>query len=157
MKIAAYLLLLGLCVTTPMVYAQEDAAPETTTEETAAAEPTIDEKAVKKQARRYWQTKMATKKKAVSILKKVKDVKSAKKAAKSLEKLCKKEVKAPESNEFTDAVERSFLMHIEKLDEQLDEQVERIDGLGGGYSASGEQNEKPMTDELKAAIDKVKA
>ena len=155
MKIAAYLLLFGLCVTTPMVYAQED-APETT-EETTAAEPTLDEKAIKKEARRYWSAKMAIKKKAVSILKKVKDQKSAKKAAKSLEKLCAKELKAPESNEYSEAVERSFIQHIEKYDEQIDEQVERIDEIGGGYSMSGQANDKAMTDELQAAINKVKS
>ena len=91
MKPLAYLLLFGLFAGTPMVFAQEDAEPETT--ESAEAEPEVDEKALKKAANRYWSTKMARMKKAVSALKKVKDKKSAEKTAKSLAKLCKKENK----------------------------------------------------------------
>lgn len=150
MKPLAYLLLFGLFAGTPMVFAQEDAEPETT--ESAEAEPEVDEKAQKKAANRYWATKMARMKKAASALKKVKDKKSAEKTAKSLAKLCKKENKKPEDSEFMAAAEKRYLMHITRLEEQIDEQVQRIEELSG--TAMGTSSESVMTDTLKQAIDK---
>ncbi len=153
MKTIAYLLLLGLFVGTPMVFAQDDAAPETTEE--TAAEPVVDQKALKKAANRYWSTKMARMKKTASVLKKVKDKKSAKKATKTIEGLCKKELNRPEDSEFMDAAEKRFSMHIDKLNEQIDEELERIDGISD-YSNGGNQSDPVMSPELKAAIDKVR-
>lgn len=152
MKTIAYLLLLGLFVGAPMTFAQDDAAPETTEE--TAAEPEVDVKALKKEANRYWSTKMARMKKTASALKKVKDKKSAKKATKTIEGLCKKELKKPEDSEYMDAAEKRFLMHIEKLNEQIDEEVERIKGIGDSSNWSAPA-EKVMTPELEAAINKV--
>ena len=87
MKTIAYLLMFGLILGTPMIYAQDDAEPEKTEEVSEEqAEPEVDVKALKKAANKYWSTKMARKKKAVAILKKVKDEKSAKKAGKNLVK-----------------------------------------------------------------------
>lgn len=150
MKPLAYLLLFGLFAGTPMVFAQEDAEPETT--ESAEAEPEVDEKALKKAANRYWSTKMARMKKAASALKKVKDKKSAEKTAKSLAKLCKKENKKPEDSEFMAAAEKRYQMHISRLEEQIDEQVQRIEELSD--TAMGTSSESVMTDALKQAIDK---
>lgn len=154
MKTIAYLLLLGLFAGTPLVFAQDDAEPETTEE--TAAEPEVDVKALKKEANRYWSVKMARMKKAATTLKKVKDKKSAKKAAKSIEKLCKKENKRPEDSEYMDAAEKRFMIHIEKIEAQLDDEIDRIESLGGSAMGYGGSSEKAMTDELSAAIKKVR-
>lgn len=149
----------GLIAGTPMVYAQDDAAADTETT-TEQAEPEVDVKALKKAANKYWSTKMARKKKAVAILKKVKDEKSAKKAGKNLVKLYnlsgkKKDAPKPEDSEYMDAAEKRFLPHIEKLDEAIDEEVERIEDLGG--SAMGDSsNDDIMTDELRKGIEAAK-
>ena len=119
MKTIAYLLMFGLILGTPMVYAQDEAEPEKTEEVTEEqAEPEVDEKALKKAANKYWSTKMARKKKAVGILKKVKDEKSAKKAGKNLAKLYnltgkKKDAPKPEDSEYMEAAEKRFQSHIE--------------------------------------------
>lgn len=161
MKTIAYLLMFGLILGTPMVYAQDEAEPEKTEEVTEEqAEPEVDEKALKKAANKYWSTKMARKKKAVGILKKVKDEKSAKKAGKNLAKLYnltgkKKDAPKPEDSEYMEAAEKRFQSHIEKLDEAIDEEVKRIEELGS--SAMGDpSNEDIMTEELRKGIEAAK-
>lgn len=161
MKTIAYLLMFGLILGTPMVYAQDEAEPEKTEEVTEdQAEPEVDVKALKKAANKYWSTKMARKKKAVAILKKVKDEKSAKKAGKNLVKLYnlsgkKKDAPKPEDSEYMDAAEKRFLPHIEKLDEAIDEEVGRIEDLGG--SAMGDpSNDDIMTEDLRKGIEAAK-
>ena len=161
MKKIAYLLLFGLVFSTPMVFAQDDAEPEKTEEVSEEkAEPEVDVKALKKAANKYWSTKMAKKKKAASILKKVKDEKSAKKAAKSLTKLYnlsgkKKDDPKPEDSEYMDAAEKRFSSHIEKLDEAIDEEVERIEELGSSAMGTS-SNDDIMTDELRKGIEAAK-
>lgn len=168
MKQIAYMILFGLFACTPLVFAQDD-APETTTKTDSAdtdtakedeeAEPEVDEKALKKAANRYWQTKMAKKKKALSIIKKVKDQKSSKKAAKQLVKLynldgkSKKETKKPEDSEFMDAAEKRFASHIEKLDEQIEEEEARISELDNtAFGSPSEGSGKVMNDDLAKGI-----
>lgn len=166
MKPLAYLTLLGLFACTPMVFAQEDAAPDTTEkaaaeEETSAEEePQVDEKALKKAANRYWQTKMLRKKKAVSILKKVKDKKSGKKAGKQLVKLfnldgkSKKTAPKPEDSEFMEAAEKRFSSHIEKLNESIEAEKERISELDStAMGRPGEDSDSPMNDDLSKGIE----
>lgn len=165
MKPFAYLTLFGLFACTPMVFAQDDAAPATT-EETAAEdenateeEPQVDEKALKKAANRYWNMKVARKKKAAGILKKVKDKKSAKKAGKALVKLFdlgseekgkgkskgkkegkkdgkkdgkkegKKDAFLLEDNEFMEDAERRYAVQIDKLNAKIEEEKKRIEEL----------------------------
>ena len=160
MKTIAYLLMFGLIAGTPMVYAQDDAAADTeaTTEQ---AEPEVDVKALKKAANKYWSAKMAKKKKAVAILKKVKDEKSAKKAGRNLVKLYnldgkKKDAPKPEDSEYMDAAEKRFLPHIEKLDEAIDEEVDRIEELGSGSMGYGSSTGDIMTDDLRKGIEAAK-
>lgn len=103
---------------------------------------------------------MARKKKAVAILKKVKDEKSAKKAGKNLVKLYnlsgkKKDAPKPEDSEYMDAAEKRFLSHIEKLDEAIDEEVERIESLSDSAMGSS-SNDDIMTDELRKGIEAAK-
>lgn len=161
MKAIAYLLVFGLILGTPMVYAQDDAEPEKTEEVSEEqAEPEVDVKALKKAANKYWSTKMARKKKAVGILKKVKDEKSAKKAGKSLAKLYnlsgkKKDAPKPEDSEYMDAAEKRYLSHIEKLDEAIDEEVERIESLSDSAMGTS-SNDDIMTDELRKGIEAAK-
>ncbi len=166
MKPFAYLMIFGLFACTPMVFAQDDASPETS-EQTAADdsaaeenEPKVDEKALKNEANRYWQNKMLKKKKAVGYLKKIKDKKSGKKAAKQLTKLFnldgkgKKDAPKPEESEYMDAAEKRFSAHIEKLNERIQEEQERINEIGsasGGFS--GANSEPVMTDELHKGIE----
>lgn len=165
MKPLAYLMLLGLFACTPMVFAQDDAEPATT-EETAAEEesaeekePEVDEKALKKAANRYWSTKMARKKKALSILKKVKDKKSGKKAGKQLVKLynldgkSKKETPKPEDSEFMEAAEKRFAPHIEKLDAKIEEEQERIAELDNTAMGMSDSDSGAMNDELQKGIE----
>jgi hypothetical protein len=161
MKTIAYLLMFGLILGTPMVYAQDEAEPEKTEEVSEEqAEPEVDEKALKKAANKYWSTKMARKKKAVGILKKVKDEKSAKKAGKNLAKLYnltgkKKDAPKPEDSEYMEAAEKRFQSHIEKLDEAIDEEVKRIEELGS--TAMGDSsNDDIMTEELRKGIEAAK-
>lgn len=157
-KTLAYLLMLGLVAGAPMAFAQdEQPAAEETTEATAEAteEAQPDEKAIKKEARRYWQVKTARMKKGISMLKKVKNAKTSKKVTKALTKLAEKELVAPESNEYTDVVERTFAPIVEKYTEQLDEQLERIETLDSSMFGTSD-SDKAMTPELKAAVDKLK-
>lgn len=168
MKSIAYILLCGIFAVTSVTFAQSESAmgstenpnppakSEATTEEASEeeGEPVVDEKAAKKAANRYWKGQMDKKKKAVSILKKVKDKKSAKKAAKTLAKLsASKKSKdgdkggRPADSEFMDAAEKRFLPHIEKFDEAIDEEVARIEEIKDWGS-----NESAMTDDLRAAI-----
>lgn len=166
MKPFAYLMIFGLFACTPMVFAQDDSAPETSEQSTAddspadEAEPEVDEKALKNEANRYWQTQMLRKKKAVGYLKKVKDNKSGKKAAKQLSKLYnldgkgKKDAPKPEESEYMDAAEKRFSSHIEKLNERIQEEQERINEIGnsgGGFSRGN--SEPAMNDELRKGIE----
>ncbi|MDO5469844.1 MAG: hypothetical protein Q4F38_00965 [Akkermansia sp.] len=154
MKKITYLLLLGLFANVSPLIAQDEASPETTEE--TAAEPKVDEKAMKKAASRYWSTKMARLKKSISYVKKVKDKKSSKKMARAIEKLCARELVKPEDSDIMAAAERRYAPHIEKLLEQLDEELERIEGGSGGGYGYGGSSERLMTEELKAALDKVR-
>lgn len=183
MKPLAYLTLFGLFACTPMVFAQDDAAPATT-EETAAEdenateeEPQVDEKALKKAANRYWVMKVARKKKAAGILKKVKDKKSAKKAGKALVKLFdlgseekgkgkskgkkegkkdgKKDAFLLEDNEFMEDAERRYAVQIDKLNAKIEEEKERIEELDNtamGY-ASDEDSGATMNEDLCKGIE----
>ncbi len=164
MKQIAYMMLFGLFACTPMVFAQDDAPATTKATDSADndtakedAEPEVDEKALKKAANRYWQTKMAKKKKALAIIKKVKDEKSGKKAGKSLVKLynldgkSKKEEKKPEDSEYMDAAEKRFAPHIEKLDEQIEEEKTRISELGKTAFGTPGENEA-MNPDLEKGI-----
>ena len=165
MKPLAYLMLLGLFACTSMVFAQDDAEPATTEEAAAEEEsaeekePEVDEKALKKAANRYWSTKMARKKKAHSILKKVKDKKSGKKAAKQLVKLynldgkSKKETPKPEDSEFMDAAEKRFAPHIEKLDAKIEEEQERIEELDSTAMGMSDSDSGAMNDDLRKGIE----
>lgn len=159
--------MLGLIASTPMAFSQDDQQPTkeatatestkdttATTEETTEAEP--DEKAIKKEARRYWQVKTARMKKGVSILKKIKNEKTAKKAVKSLEKLTKTELKKPESNEFTDAVEQAFAPQVEKYTEQLEDHIERLKKQDESNKTFNPDADKLVSDELTNAVNKLK-
>ena len=169
MKAIVYLLMFGMFGCMSLTMAQDEAEPatteqpaaeENTEENTEEAEPEVDEKALKKAANRYWSTKMAKKKKALSILKKVKDSKSSKKAARQLAKLFnldgkKKEAPRPEDSEIMDAAERRFQSHIEKLDTAISEESERIselDNTGMGSFGSG-SSEATMSGELQKGIE----
>lgn len=165
MKPIVYLLMFGMFGCMPLTMAQDEAEPATTEqpaaeENTEEAEPEVDEKALKKAANRYWSTKMAKKKKALSILKKVKDSKSSRKAARQLAKLFnldgkKKEAPRPEDSEYMDAAERRFQNHIEKLDNAISEEVDRISELDNTAMGSfgGGSTDTVMSSELQKGID----
>lgn len=164
MKTLAYLMIFGLFAGAPVVHAQDDASPEaaeqTSAEDSSADDSKEDEKALKNEANRYWQTQMLRKKKAVGFLKKVKDKKSGKKAAKQLSKLYnldgkgKKDAPKPEDSEYMDAAEKRFSTHIEKLNERIEEEQERINEIGNSSTGySGGNSEPVMSDDLRKGIE----
>lgn len=132
MKYLAYLLTVCLFLGSPMVMAEESGdAP------VSAAE--LREQ--KKEAATWYKKKLARQKKAVAALKKVKNEKSAKKAADTIMKYYGKLVGGKETgmgksaaaevpeNDSMDAMAEKYESQLEKLQEQLNEQIERIGEL----------------------------
>ena len=129
MKYLAYLLTVCLFLGSPMVMAQdEDDAP------VSAAEARVE----KKEAADWYKKKLARMKKAASALKKVKNEKTAKKAAATIMKDYGKLVggkqtgmgttKAAEvpENDSMDAMAEKYEKQLDKLQEQINDEIERI-------------------------------
>lgn len=132
MKYLAYLLTVCLFLGSPMVMAQEeDDAP------VSAADARVE----KKEAADWYKKKLARMKKAASALKKVKNEKTAKKAAATIMKHYGKLVggkqtgmgttKAAEvpENDSMDAMAEKYEKQLEKLQEQINDEIERIGEL----------------------------
>lgn len=133
MKYLAYLLTVCLFIGSPMVTAKDDAeAP------VSAAESRQE----KKEAAEWYKKKLTRMKKAVAALKKVKNEKTAKKAAATIMKYygplvggketgmgTTKPAEVPE-NDSMDAMAEKYEKQIEKLQEQLNTEIERIGELG---------------------------
>lgn len=133
MKYLAYLLTVCLFIGSPMVMAEDESG-----DAPVSAAETRQEK---KDAADWYKKKLARMKKAVSALKKVKNEKTAKKAAASIMKHYGKLVggkqtgmgttKAAEvpENASMDAMAEKYEKQIEKLQEQLNAEIERIGEL----------------------------
>ena len=132
MKYLAYLLTVCLFMGSPMVMAEEDGdAP------VSAAEARME----KKEAAEWYKKKLARMKKAASALKKVKNEKTAKKAAAAIMKDYGKLVggkstgmgttKAAEvpENDSMDAMAEKYEKQLDKLQEQINAEIERIGEL----------------------------
>lgn len=131
MKFFAYLLTMCALVGAPTLTAAEDDAPKSSAET----------RAEKKEATEWYKKKIARQKKAVAALKKVRDEKSAKKAASTIMKYYGKLVggnstamgtsgpaEVPEG-EAMDAAAEKYEKQLEKLQEQLNDEIERIGEL----------------------------
>ena len=114
----------------PSVYAAED-----------APKPAAESRAEKKEAAEWYKKKIARQKKAIAALKKVRDEKSAKKAAETIMKYYGKLVggkstamgtsgpaEVPEGDAM-DAAAEKYEKQLEKLQEQLNDEIERIGEL----------------------------
>ena len=131
MKHLVILLAIGLLAAGPVTLADSDDAPK------SSAELRME----KKEAATWYKKKLARQKKAVAALKKVKDEKSAKKAAASIMKLYGSLVGGEKtamgtsgpaevpSGEAADEVAAKFERQLEKLQEQLNDEHERIGEL----------------------------
>ena len=133
MKYLAYLLTVCLFLGSPMVMAEEEAdAP------VSAADARME----KKEAADWYKKKLARMKKAAAALKKVKNEKTAKKAADTIMKHYGKLVggektamgttaaaEVPETDAMDDMATK-YEKQLEKLQEQLNSEIERIGELG---------------------------
>ncbi|MBQ4594868.1 MAG: hypothetical protein IJA81_09565 [Akkermansia sp.] len=132
MKYLAYLLTVCLFFCSPVVMADDEGdAPK------SAAETRME----KKDAADWYKKKLARQKKAVSALKKVKNEKTAKKAAATIMKHYGKLVGGKQTamgssgpaeipeNESMDAMAEKYEKQLEKLQEQLNAEIERIGEL----------------------------
>lgn len=138
MKFLAYLTLVLAVFAAPVVVAEDDGSGEPAAADTREAKRQAKEEA--KEAKVWIKKQMALKKKTLSALKRVKDEKSAKKAAKTIQKLYGTDEgeetamgtvgpeKAP-SGEVMDKLMEKEGPKLEKLDEAIDAEVERISGL----------------------------
>lgn len=132
MKYLAYLLTVCLLLGSPVVMADDEGD-----EPKSAAEARME----KKDAADWYKKKLARQKKAVSALKKVKNEKTAKKAAATIMKHYGKLVGGKETgmgasrpaeipeNESMDAMAEKYEKQLEKLQEQLNAEIERIGEL----------------------------
>ncbi|MBE6416947.1 MAG: hypothetical protein E7033_00610 [Akkermansiaceae bacterium] len=131
MKHLVILLTIGLFVAAPVTMAESDDAPK------SSAELRVE----KKEAAAWYKKKLARQKKAIAALKKVKDEKSAKKAASSIMKLYGHLVGGEQtamgttgaaevpSGEAADEVAAKYEKQLDKLQEQLNKELERIGEL----------------------------
>ncbi len=131
MKHLVILLTIGLFVAAPVTMADSDDAPK------SSAELRVE----KKEAAAWYKKKLARQKKAIAALKKVKDEKSAKKAASSIMKLYGRLVGGEQtamgtsgpaevpSGEAADEVAAKYEKQLDKLQEQLNKELERIGEL----------------------------
>lgn len=131
MKHLVILLTIGLFAAAPVTMADSDNAPK------SSAELRVE----KKEAAAWYKKKLARQKKAIAALKKVKDEKSAKKAAASIMKLYGHLVGGEQtamgtagpaevpSGEAADEVAVKYEKQLDKLQEQLNNEIERIGGL----------------------------
>lgn len=132
MKYLAYLLTVCLFLGSPVVMADDEGD-----EPKSAAEARME----KKDAADWYKKKLARQKKAVSALKKVKNEKTAKKAAATIMKHYGKLVGGKQTamgssgpaeipdNESMDAMAEKYEKQLEKLQEQLNAEIERIGEL----------------------------
>lgn len=133
MKYLAYLLTVCLFLGSPMVMAEEESG-----DAPVSAAELRDQK---KEAAAWYKKKIARQKKAIAALKKVKNEKTAKKAAATIMKHYGKLVGGKETgmgtsaaaevpeNDAMDAMAEKYESQLEKLQEQLNEQIERIGEL----------------------------
>ena len=131
MRFLAYLLSLSVMVGAPVALADDGDAPK------SASEKRME----KKEAADWFKKKIARQKKAIAALKKVRDEKSAKKAAAAIMKHYGKLVGGKETamgtsgpaevpeGEAMDAVAEKCEKQLEKLQEQLNAEIERIGEL----------------------------
>ena len=137
MKFLANFLTMCVLIGAPAVYAAADDAPKSSSET----------RAEKKEAAEWYKKKIARQKKAIAALKKVRDEKSAKKAAETIMKYYGKLVggkstamgasgpaEVPEG-EAMDAAAEKYEKQLEKLQEQLNDEIERIGELNISCSA----------------------
>ena len=147
MKNLVYFLAFGLLMAAPVTEAAEDLAPKSSSET----------RMEKKEAAEWYKKKLARQKKAIAALKKVKNEKTAKKAAEAIMKHYGKLVggektamgttaaaEIPETDAMDDMAEK-YEKQLDKMQEQLNEEIERI----------GELNiECPELDEAIDAVNK---
>lgn len=131
MKHLVILLTIGLLAAGPVTLAESDDKPK------SSAELRVE----KKEATSWYKKKLARQKKAIAALKKVKDEKSAKKAAASIMKLYGHLVGGDQtamgtsgpaevpSGEAADEVATKFEKQLSKLQEQLNDEINRIGEL----------------------------